>query len=77
MASGIFIAIMSGSSYDKKSGETYTYRKGVTRVREGHAVLKLAPDYFVPIDDEVHLDTRPLARIERATAGPGERRGDA
>ena len=44
---------------------------GVTRVREGHELLKQYPHLFDPVDDApVHYD------VEAATQGPGEKRGD-
>jgi len=44
---------------------------GVTRIREGHPLLKRYPDWFAPVEDQhVHYD------VETATAAPGELRGE-
>lgn len=51
-------------------GETSPIRKGETRVRDGHPLLKKYADYFEPADSNVHFD------VEQATAAPGEKRGD-
>lgn len=64
----IFVASQSGSA--DVDGETMVFVRGVTRVREGHALLAAVPDYFVPVDEEIHYD------VERATAAPGEKRGE-
>lgn len=63
-----FVAVQSGAAEIK--GETYTFTKGATLVREGHPLLKAVPDYFEPASDHVHYD------IESATNAPGEKRGD-
>jgi hypothetical protein len=36
-----------------------TIHEGVTRVREGHILLEMHPDYFTPVadQDEVHFDS--------------------
>jgi hypothetical protein len=44
---------------------------GLTRVREGHEMLKRYPDWFMPIDEQPALGD-----VEAATAAPGETRGD-
>ena len=49
-------------------GSPIVVRKGETRVREGHALLKQFPEYFERADSKVHFD------VERATAAPGEKR---
>lgn len=51
-----------------KTGEVHIQR-GVTLVREGHWLLRVAPALFEPIDDAL------LPDVEQATAGPGEKRG--
>lgn len=61
----IFIAKDSASVVI--DGERYILLKGVTRVREGHDLVRTYPELFQPID--VHYD------VEQATKGPGERRG--
>jgi hypothetical protein len=43
---------------------------GVTRVREGHKLLKMYPDWFQPIEDQPVRE-----EVEQATAAPGETRG--
>ena len=50
-------------------GENYQFHKGRTRVRASHPAVKANPDYFEPVELEVHYD------VEQATAAPGERRG--
>lgn len=50
-------------------GSPVIVHKGVTRVREGHPLLKGREDLFELVDDTVHYD------IEQATAAPGEKRG--
>lgn len=60
----IFVAVDSAAfEYD---GDMIVVHKGVTRVREGHPMLKEHQELFKPID--VHYD------IEQATRAPGERR---
>jgi hypothetical protein len=59
----IFVATMS---FDSEAGPAIA---GVTRVREGHKLLKLYPDWFEP------LDASPAYQdVEAATAAPGETR---
>ncbi len=65
----IYVAKQSGSSQDPETGESMTFAKGVTRVRGGHMLLRLVPEYFEPVEDHVHYD------VEQATKGPGEQRG--
>jgi hypothetical protein len=65
----IYVATESGSC--EVAGENHVFVKGITRVRAGHPLLKAVPDYFKPIELEVHYD------VEQATAAPGERRGQA
>lgn len=50
--SGIFIATESGAS--QVGDEVYTFTKDTTRVREGHPLLKVVPDYFQPIEEHLH-----------------------
>ena len=64
MADDIYIATNSFATH--VDGKRVMVRKGVTRVREGHQLLKDNPDRFKPID--VHYD------VEQTTAAPGERR---
>lgn len=64
----VFVAKESGSTEIK--GESYVFVKGVTRVREGHPILKTCPEYFEPVEEHVHYD------VEKATAAPGEKRGE-
>jgi hypothetical protein len=68
MADQIFVATTSGASENKKTGESAVFVKGITRVREGHWLLKQVPYAFEPADEHVHYD------IEQATAAPGEKR---
>lgn len=60
----IYVANESGSCEIK--GEFYVFRKGETRVRGDHPILKAVPDYFEPVDQSVSFET--------ATAAPGEKR---
>ncbi len=46
--------------------EDVQLRRGITRVREGHPLLKQAPQFFDPIDVEYE--------VEQSTASPGEKR---
>lgn len=62
----VYVARDSGVS--EVDGEIYVFTRGVTRVREGHALLKGREGLFEPVDESVHYD------IEQATAAPGERR---
>jgi len=64
MADGIYIATNSFATH--VDGKRVMVRKGVTRVREGHPLLKDNPDRFKPID--VQYD------VEQATKAPGEKR---
>jgi len=50
-------------------GKDYQITKGQTRVREGHPLLQTNPQYFRPMEENVHYD------VEQATAAPGEKRG--
>ncbi len=50
-------------------GVPQTFRRGVTRVREGHPILKGREHYFRLADESVHYE------VEAATAAPGEKRG--
>lgn len=52
-------------------GVPQAFKRGVTRVRAGHEVLKRNPQYFEPVDNSVHFD------VEQMTAAPGEKRGAA
>lgn len=67
MAEDIYIATHSFTTYYE--GRRVMIRRGRTRVRLGHPLIEMHPEYFKPID--VHYD------VEMATAGPGERRGDS
>ncbi len=62
---GIFVARETCTT--DIDGEVYTVRRGVTRVRGSHPLVKLNPHLFEPVD--AHYD------IEQATAAPGEKRG--
>lgn len=50
----IFIATESFSTVI--ADEPYAVRKDKTTVREGHPLVKLNPDYFKPIEEDVHFD---------------------
>lgn len=63
----VFIATDSGSA-QAPDGETFVFVRGVTRVREGHRLLKVAGHYFEPISDHVQYE------VEQATKAPGEKR---
>lgn len=65
----VYVATESGSCEVK--GETYIFVKNITRVRDGHPLLKNVGDYFKPVDDAVHYE------VEQATKAPGEKRGAA
>jgi hypothetical protein len=64
----VYIATQSGVAEIK--GEPLVFTKGVTRVRHGHPLLKAIPEAFEPVNDHVHYE------VEKATAAPGEKRGD-
>lgn len=53
-AAEVYIANTSGSS--EIDGEPLVFVKNVTRVRAGHPLLDMVPDYFTPVDDAVHYD---------------------
>ena len=62
---GIYVATHTFSTdYD---GKTEFVHRGVTRVRAGHPLVRLNPQFFAPVD--AHYD------VEQATAAPGEKRG--
>lgn len=67
----VYVANTSGSSYDRKSGETYTYHRNITRVRGGHPLLRLNPEAFDELDSKIQYD------VEQATRAPSEKRGGA
>lgn len=52
------------------AGIPYMIRKGIDRVRGAHPLYKQTPQYWDPVEDKVTYD------VERATAAPGEKRGD-
>lgn len=60
------IFVPTDSFTAKVDGVDVLFRKGETRVREGHQILDDYPDLFEPI--RAHYD------VEAATAAPGERR---
>lgn len=63
MATGrIYVARTSGTT--EVDGQSFVFITGVTRVREGHPVLKACPDYFEPITEHVHHEW------EQADAAP-------
>ena len=63
----IFVAKETGAvEFD---GAPVMVHKGITRVRQGHLLLKRHPEMFEPIDLSVHYE------VEQATAAPGEKRG--
>lgn len=60
--------LVAKESFSKRfQGADHTFNAGVTRVREGHPILKGIEHLFKPID--AHYD------VETATAAPGESRG--
>ena len=71
MAGKIYVAKSSGVA--EIDGNGYPFVKGVTRVREGHALLKIAgaDELFEVVEGTVHYE------VEEATANPGEKRGSA
>lgn len=60
----IFVARTSGVV--KIKGKQHTFIAGRTRIRDGHPLLKAAPDHFIPM--QLDYD------VEQATAAPGEQR---
>ena len=62
----ILVAVESGSGV-LDNGAPVEFRRGITRVREGHPVALKWPEFFKPID--VHYE------LEDTTANPGEQRG--
>lgn len=64
---GILIAIESGSGV-LDDGTPVEFRRGITRVREGHPVALKWPQYFEPIAVQYEL--------EEMTAEPGKKRGE-
>lgn len=67
MATAPDIYVAKESFTTTLDGESISVRAGVTRVRAGHPLLKGKEMFFEPM--EVHYD------LERATASPGEKRG--
>jgi len=67
MTGKIYVAKDSGSAYVEGIGDL-TFVKGVTRVREGHALLKGREYLFEEVN--AHYE------VEEATAAPGEKRGE-
>lgn len=63
----VYIATASGSAEVK--GETMPFVRGVTRVREGHALLKAVPDYFEPVEDHIHYEHGASAKADTETRG--------
>lgn len=62
------ILIATESGYVEVDGQSCIVSKGVTRARRGSAIVALTPGWWKRID--VHYD------VERATAAPGEKRGE-
>lgn len=60
--------VVKESFHAQVAGEPLFVIKG-ERVRAGHDLLRLYPDYFEPADTHVQYD------VEQATAAPGELRG--
>lgn len=50
-------------------GKPYMIRKGIDRVMGGHPLVKQNPEYWDPAGDRLTYE------VERATAEPGEKRG--
>lgn len=63
----VYVATDSGSA--NVDGHEIIFTKGVTRVRQGHPLLKGRSSLFAKVDDVVHYEW------EAATAAPGEKRG--
>lgn len=63
----VYIATTSGTA--DVDGENYPFTKNVTRVSEGHPLLKQCPDFFELAENHIHYE------VEQATAAPGEKRG--
>lgn len=68
-APGILVACESGSAL--VGDETYTFVRGVTRIRADHPLALSNPDYFEAVSEHVHYD------VEQATRAPGEKRAGA
>lgn len=64
------VYVATDSAAFEYGGDMVVVHKGVTRVRAGHPILTQHPELFMPID--VHYDWP--ARVEQATAAPGEKR---
>lgn len=64
----IYVANESGVASVEGFGEL-VFTKGVTRVREGHPILKQLGHYFEPLTVQYE--------VEDTTAAPGEKRGEA
>ena len=50
-------------------GHPVTLHAGMTRIREGHPMMKGRQALFVPVRESVDFE------VEQATAAPGEKRG--
>jgi hypothetical protein len=65
----VYVAKDSGSAYVEGYGDL-SFVKGITRVREGHPLLKGREYLFEDLDLRVDYD------VEDTTAAPGEKRGE-
>lgn len=63
----VYVAIESGAA--TVNGQEISFIKGITRVRQGHPLLKGRSQFFAKVDDAVHYEW------EAATAAPNEKRG--
>lgn len=63
----VYVATESGSA--NVNGQEIIFTKGVTRVRQGHPLLKGRASLFARLDESVHYEW------EAATAAPNEKRG--
>jgi hypothetical protein len=54
----VYVARVSGGAENAKTGEFAPFVANVTRVRDGHWLLKQVPGYFEPADEVVHYEVQ-------------------